>query len=304
MTHERLKGLNAATLTPFSEDGEVNLDAIGPMVEFLIGNGITGLYVCGSTGEGMSLSTSERKAVTAEFVNAASGRVRVIAQVGHNSIAEAKELASHAASVGVDIVSATCPSYFKAADNLSLTRSVAPIAAAAPDLPFYYYHIPCLTGSNVDIVRFMEDGRESVPNLAGLKFTDTNLFEFQMCLAVDDHAFDVIWGVDEMLLGALATGAQAAIGSTYNVAAPLSNRIISAFNDGDLEQARTLQLQSALMIRELQQFPFQASLKMILTNLGLPIGTVRPPLTELLSRDSELVTMLEDIEFESYGCKR
>ncbi|MFK7821601.1 MAG: dihydrodipicolinate synthase family protein [Planctomycetaceae bacterium] len=303
MKHERLNGLIAATLTPFSAEGDVNLEPIGAMVEFLISNGINGLYVCGSTGEGMSLTSDERKAVTAEFVKAASGRIPVIAQVGHNSIAEAKELAKHAASVGVDIVSATCPSYFKAADNLSLTRSVAQIAAAASDLPFYYYHIPSLTGSTVDIVRFLEDGRESVPNLVGLKYTDTKLFEYQMCLAVDDHAFDVVWGCDEMLLGALATGAKAAIGSTYNVAAPLSQRIIDAFSEGDIEQARTLQLQSALMIRELLQFPFHASLKMVLTKLGLPLGGVRPPLKELLSRDAELLTMLEDIEFHSYGCK-
>ena len=302
MTHTRLNGLIAATPTPFKADGEIDLEPIGPLVELLIGNGINGLYVCGSTGEGMSLSSAERKAVTAEFVNAASGRIPVIAQVGHNSVPEAKELARHAAEVGVDIVSATCPSYFKASDNAALMRCIMQIAAGAPDLPFYYYHIPSLTGSTVDIVRFLEDGRESVPNLTGLKYTDTKLFEYQMCLAVDNNALDIVWGCDEMLLGALATGANAFIGSTYNFAAPLSNGVIKAFKEGNIEEARTLQLQSALMIRELLEFPFHAALKRVMQSLGVSLGPVRPPLKELLSRETELTDLLDDIDFKSFGC--
>ena len=303
MAHQRLNGLIAATLTPFHDDGQVNLEPIGPMVEFLIGNGIKGLYVCGSTGEGMSLSSDERKAVTAEFVKAASGRIPVIAQVGHNSVPEAKELARHAAEVGVDIVSATCPSYFKASDNPSLMRCIMQIAAGAPDLPFYYYHIPTLTGSTVDIVRFMEDGRESIPNLVGLKYTDTKLFEYQMCLAVDNNELDIVWGCDEMLLGAMATGAEAFIGSTYNIAAPLSNQIIDCFNSGDIDEARTYQLQSAIMIRELLEFPFHAALKFVMRTADLNLGPVRPPLKELLSRETELADLLEDLNFPSFGSR-
>lgn len=297
MPHERLSGLIAAALTPFSEDGDVNLDRIGPLVEYLIGSGVRGFYVCGSTGEGMSLSTAERKAVTTEFVKAAAGRVRVIAQVGHNSLTEARDLAAHAASVGVDIVSATCPSYFKANDNATLTKCVLEIASAAPDLPFYYYHIPALTGSTVDIVRFLEDAR--VSNLVGLKYTDTKLFEFQSCLAVNDQEFDIVWGCDEMLLGAIATGAKAAIGSTYNIAAPLSNRIFDAFNRGAIEDAREHQLKSASFIRELVKFPFHAALKAILRKQGLDLGSVRAPLPELDEADKqELDDMLTRMCFE------
>ena len=82
----------------------------------LLGNNISGLYVCGSTGEGMSLSTSDRKAIAEASVEAAAGRVPVIVQVGHNSLAEARHLAEHAAEIGADMISATCPSYFKASD--------------------------------------------------------------------------------------------------------------------------------------------------------------------------------------------
>ena len=94
------------------------------------------------------------------------------------------------------------------------------IASGAPNLPFYYYHIPMLTGSTLDMVEFLTQGAKSIPNLVGLKYTDTKLYEFQNCLELAAGRFDVVWGCDEMLLGALATGGRGAIGSTYNIAAP------------------------------------------------------------------------------------
>ena len=90
---KRLNGLVAATYTPLDATGELNPAMIGPLVDHLIGQGIGGLYVCGSTGEGMSLSTSERQAITEAYVAAAAQRVPVIVQVGHNSLAEAATLA-------------------------------------------------------------------------------------------------------------------------------------------------------------------------------------------------------------------
>ena len=304
MNHERLSGLVAATLTPMNADGSVNLQPVGPMVELLIGNGIGGLYVCGSTGEGVSLTTAERKAVTEEFVKAAASRVPVVAQVGHNSLAEACDLAAHAAAAGVDVISATCPSYFKASDNDRLTECVETIAAAASDKPFYYYHIPSLTGSTVDIVRFLETGRQRIPNLVGLKYTDTKLHEFQACQSVADGTFDVVWGTDEMLLAATATGAEAAIGSTYNITAPLSRSVIDAFNSGDIETARATQLQSVQFIRELLKVPFHAAVKWILSKSGVEPGPVRSPLQNLSHDDKvSLEQLLNRSEFQSFCCR-
>ena len=146
MTAQRLDGLVAATYTPLDDDGTVNASVAGPIVEHLLGSGINGLYVCGSTGEGMSLSSDERRAVAKAYVQAADGRVPVIIQVGHNSLSEARHLAEHAQEIGADVLSATCPSYFKVSDVTTLVDCMAEVASAAPELPFYYYHIPALTG--------------------------------------------------------------------------------------------------------------------------------------------------------------
>ncbi len=208
MIHSPLRGMIAATFSPFKEDGSLDLDRVGPMTDRLIDSGIAGLYVCGSTGEGMSLTTGERQQLTAAFVEAAAKRVPVIVQVGHNSLAEAQALAAHAANVGADIISATCPSYYKVNDVATLVDCMSEVAAGVPELPFYYYHIPSLTGSVIDMVEFLRRGGERIPNLKGLKYTDTKLHEYLSCLRLDGGRFDVVWGCDEMLLGALATGAR------------------------------------------------------------------------------------------------
>lgn len=283
----KLRGLVAATYTPFDESGRVDTTVIPAIVDQLLRDGVGGLYVCGSTGEGMSLSTSERKLVLEAYVEAAAGRTPVIAQTGHNSLAEACELASHAQDCGATAVSATCPSYFKVADVETLTACMKSVAEAAGDTPFYYYHIPSLTGSVIGMPEFLEIGSKAIPNLIGLKYTDTKLFEFQECLELDDGRFDVVWGCDEMLLGALATGATAAIGSTYNVAAPLYLQLMEAFLAGDHEKARHCQSLSVKLVRTLCRYPFHPAMKAVLAMRDLPLGGCRLPMGKLSSKEHE-----------------
>lgn len=277
MKGERLDGLIAATYTPFDDSSSLNVTVVGPMVEHLLGCGINGLYVCGSTGEGMSLSSDERKIVAEAYVRAANGRVPVIVQVGHNSLVEARQLAAHAQEIGAQMISATCPSYFKVGTVADLVDCIAEVASGAPDLPFYYYHIPALTSSALDVVEFLRRAGDRIPNLAGLKYTDTKLFEFQECLELHDGRFDVVWGCDEMLLGALATGSLGAIGSTYNIAAPLYQRIIAAFRDGNRDEARRFQSLSVKMIRTLNHLPFHPAMKAVLDMQGFKVGGCRLP---------------------------
>ncbi|WP_436717471.1 dihydrodipicolinate synthase family protein [Roseiconus lacunae] len=295
MLDNRLDGLIAATCTPLKTSGDVITDPIPPLVDALIDQGVRGLYVCGSTGEGISLSTEERQLVAEAYVKAAAGRVPVLVQVGHNSVSEARKLVRHAADIGADAVSATCPSYFKVSDPVTLADCMREIASAA-EIPFYYYHIPSLTGSTIDMVEFLSIAAERIPTLVGLKYTDTKLHEFQACLEVADGRFDVVWGCDEMLLGALATGARAAIGSTYNIAAPLYRRVIAAAEQGDWKHARMLQSHSVAMVRVMCRYPFHGALKAIMQFQGHSLGGCRLPLcglsadaTERLRADLEAI---------------
>lgn len=298
----RFDGLIPATYTPLTPALAVDLSAIVPLTERLIADGACGLYVCGSTGEGVSLSSGERRQVAAAFTVAARGRVPVIVHVGHDSLAEAAALAAHAAEIGADATSAMPPCYFALRDAATAVDCSAAVAAAAPHLPFYYYHIPAMTGVTIDVVDFLKQAGDRIPNLAGVKYTANTLHEFQECVALDGGRFEMLSGYDELLLPALAVGARAAVGSTFNVATPAYRRLIAAFQAGDLDLARAEQLRAVAMIRELMRFPFHPAMKAVLAMVGTPCGRCRPPLPQLSQADEErLRESLESIGFFTWA---
>ena len=291
-----------ALVTPADAGGNVNVTVLRELVDYLLGRRIDGLYLCGSTGEGVSLSTPERKQVTEAFVAAAADRVPVVVQVGHNSLADACELAAHAQAVGADATSAMPPSYFKPGSVAMLVECCAEIAAAAPGLPFYYYHIPVMTGVGLPMVEFLKHAAERIPNLAGLKYTANTLHEYQECVALDGGRFDVLYGFDELLLPALAVGAAGAVGSTFNIATPLYRRVIESFARGDIEAAREAQLKAVMMITTIARHPFHPAMKVILGWLGTPVGRCRPPLPEVSPGDqATLRAALDEIGFFNWA---
>jgi N-acetylneuraminate lyase len=265
--------------------------------------GVQGVFVAGSTGEGVSLTAGERRALAESFVRSAKGKLPIIVHVGHNSLAEARDLAAHAREIGADAISANSPSYFKPRGVDLLVDSMAEIARGAPDVPFYYYHIPSMTGVSLDIVEFLRQASKVLPNLRGLKFSDPQIHEFQACLSMEGGAFDVLWGCDEMLLGALAAGARGAVGSTYNFAAPLYLRIWRAFEKGDLDTARRLQLSSIELVRALRRHaPFHTSARALLEMIGLDCGPCRLPLAPISpGAAKKLRRDLETIGFFQWG---
>lgn len=273
-----ITGLVPATFTPMNDDGSLNLSQVRPLVEHLVGRGVSAIFVCGSTGEGASLTSAERQATLAAFCDAAAGRVPVIAHVGHSSLADACALAAHAQQVGADAVAALPPFYFKPTSVTTLVTCMTEIAAAAPDLPFYYYHIPGLTGVNLDMVEFLRQGAARIPTLAGIKYSSPTLYEFQACVNLDGGRFNMLFGVDEMLLSGLTAGAHGAVGSTYNFATPLYQAILQAFAVGEMAEAQRLQLLSAQMVLKVTgSHRALPSLKTIMGFAGVECGPPRLP---------------------------
>jgi len=287
----RLTGLVAAAFTPMRPDGSLNLAQVGPIVEHLIADRIAAAYVCGSTGEGPLLTVDERIATAEAYVEAAAGRLPVVVQVGHSSLADACRLAAHAQQIGADAVSAVAPYYFKPASVDVLVDCLAQITAAAPQLPFYYYHIPAITGVGLDLMELLTRAPERLPTMVGIKYTASTMDEAQALRAFDGGRYDVLHGRDEMLLAGLATGARGAIGSTYNFAAPLYHRLIAAFEAGDLDEARRQQELSLAMIRTILGPLGQAGLKAAMNLIGPGCGPTRLP---LVSPDSHQAAQLRE----------
>jgi N-acetylneuraminate lyase len=298
-----LRGLNAAVFTPMNEDGTLALGRVGPIADGVIASGASGFYVCGSTGEGPSLTTDERKAVCQAYVEAAAGRVPVVVQVGHNSLAEARGLAAHAQEVGADGISAVPPLYYRAQTVDELVACLQEVVAGADALPFYYYHVPAMSGLHYDMTAFLEEGAKRLPTLAGIKYSAPTVHELQECLAFDGGRFTILFGCDEMFLSGLVAGAPGAVGSTYNFVAPLYSRIMDAFGSGDLAEARRLQKLSVDMVRVVLRYRGQAGLKAMMKLVGLDSGPNRLPLITLTPAEVESMRgELEAIGFFDWGC--
>jgi N-acetylneuraminate lyase len=293
-----LVGLIAATFTPMRPDGSLNLAMAKPIVEHLIRSGVSGLYVCGSTGEGPLLTADERMRTAAAYVEAVAGRLPVVVQVGHSSVAEARELAAHAQQIDADATSAVAPYYFKPASVEVLVDCLAEIAGGAPELPFYYYHIPELSGVNVSAVELLQTAPARIANFAGIKFTAPFINEFQTLVGLSQGRFDILFGRDEMLLSGLAGGATGAVGSTYNFAAPLYRKILAAFQRGDVEEARRLQGQAVAMVNIILPYRGHAGLKAAMALIGLDCGPSRLPTVALKQGEAEALRReLDEIGF-------
>ena len=284
--HFRMTGLVPAAFTPMHPDGSLNLTQVAPIVERSVANGVSALFVCGTTGEAASLSTPERRAVLEAFIAASAGRMPVVAHVGHTSLADARELSAHAQQAGAAAFSALPPFYFKPPSVEALVACMADIAAAAPALPFYYYHIPHLSGVSVDMTAFLGQAAQRIPNLAGIKYTAPTLYEFQTCAALDDGRFDLLFGVDEMLLAGLATGARGAVGSTYNLAPRLYQAVMARFAAGDHAAAQKLQWLSARMVQAVVQYRPLPALKSMMKLVGIDCGPTRLPMVAMAPAES------------------
>ncbi|MEX6687455.1 dihydrodipicolinate synthase family protein [Danxiaibacter flavus] len=293
---EHLEGLIAAPFTPMHSDGSINPELIPAYYRFLKANGNTGAFICGSTGEGVSLTLEEKKIIANAWADCAKGDAafKVITLVGGTCIADAIVLTKHAREIGLDAVAFTAPFYFRPANVQMLAASCIAVAGAAPDLPFYYYHIPVLTGVNFPMISLLEELDGQLPNLAGIKYTHEDFMDFLSCLNFRENKYDMLWGRDENLLAALAVGAKGGVGSTFNYAAPLYHELIDAYNNGDMETARKKQQQSIDMIALLGKYGGIATGKAYMKLVGLDCGQFRLPVKNLT--DEQFTLFKKDAE--------
>lgn len=294
----KITGLIAATFAAYKEDGSINLEIIPAIVDKMINDGLSGVFICGTNGEGPNLTIQERMDIAEAYVKAANKRILVLVHVGHSSIAECRRLASHAEKIGADAISSVVAFYFKPSGVKNLVESMAEIASAAPNTPFYYYNIPTLTGVAMDMVDFLEQAEKAIPTLAGIKYTASTLHEYQACLNYKNGKFDILFGYDEMLLPALAVGAKGAIGSTYTFAAPLYLKVMQLYNEGRAEEAAAMQLNSVNMVRCLVKYPPIPAQRAIMKMEGLELGKCRLPLVPLSgAEEAQFKASLEEINF-------
>lgn len=289
MKIEKIAGLVAAPFTPMHPDGEINAGIIEKYHSLLVSNGVVGAFINGSSGEGVSTTNREKLIVAEAWAKASSGStLKVISHLGGTCYRDCIELAAESQKMGLHAVSVTSPSYFKPANVKMLAEFFARVAESVPGMPVYYYHIPVLTGGNFNMIDFVREVAPRVPNFAGIKYTHEDFMDFLSCLNYDNGKYDMLWGRDENLLSALVLGARGGVGSTYNYAAPLYNKLIEAFDRNDLITARALQQKSIDMITLLGRYGGIATGKAYMRYIGLECGEFRLPVRNMNGSDYQM----------------
>ena len=279
MAFPKTVGLVAAPFTPFHADGTLNLQRIDAYAEHLARQGVVGGFVCGTTGEGPSLTLEERKRVAERWVTAAPAGFRIIVNVSSTCLDDCRSLAAHAQSAGADGIASLAPYFFHPQGVPGLVTWCEHIAAAAPKTPFFYYHFPAITHFPIRADEFLQAAAGRIPTLAGVKFTFEAIDELAECLTSHHGRFDVLFGRDEKLLAGLEVGAVGAVGSTYNFAAPLYVRLIAAYHRGDRDAARAAQGTATRLIESVVASgacPL-GGFKWVMGRLGCDCGPVRLP---------------------------
>jgi len=299
MRHTFFTGIIAPAFTAFNKDGSLNLDPVPAYAGFLKNAGVNGVFICGSSGEGLLMTTEERKAVTEAWIPCCDDHFRLIVHVGSTSYETSRELAAHAGSLGAHATSCIGPCFFQPKTIHDLVRFCVRVASAATDTPFYYYHMPALSGVNVKMAGFLAEAATAIPNLAGIKFTSPDLMDMFECLTMEDGRYDILHGQDQTLICGLSLGAKGAIGTTFNFMAPLFNELMSNFSKGEIEKARDNQKTANKILSLLHATggSIQGG-KAILKIKGIDLGPCREPLPALSDSQYKKLRMdLEELNF-------
>ena len=264
-------GAWTALITPFTSQDTVNIPVLRELVDYLIEKRIAGLYVCGDTGEGIYMSLDERKRVTETVINQVDGRIPVIVHVGCIAVSDAVELAQHAQQAGTDGVSSILPPLYR--DNRSLYAYYQAIGAAVPDLPLLTY----IYGGLIDDAVGLMSDLMKIPNVAGVKYTGPNMYEFKHIVDLRSDDWTVFSGMDEQCLFAAMFGSSGNIGSTLNFMPGVYREIHECVKNGDLAKGQELQIRANAVTRTVISFGFPGALKKVMGMLGFDCGRPRLP---------------------------
>jgi 4-hydroxy-tetrahydrodipicolinate synthase len=231
------QGSLVAMVTPF-RDGRVDEAKLRELVEFHVANGTDGLVPCGTTGESPTLSHAEHKRVVEIVIEAAAGRIPVVAGTGSNSTAEAIDMTAHAAKAGASGALLVSPYYNKPTQQ-GLYEHFRAIAEAVPDLPLIVYNIQGRTAVNVETETLARLASE-VTNIVGVKEASGSLDQMTAVVLACGPEFTVLSGDDSLTLPLMAVGGRGVISVVANFLPKDVVEMTHAALDGDWKRAREL----------------------------------------------------------------
>ncbi len=280
---DKFKGVFSALLTPFDQHDRVNKTELEKLVKHDLRLGAKGFYVCGSTGEALLMSASERVEVM-EVVRNTAPDATCIAHIGTVNERDALTLARKARELGYDAVSSMPPYYYPFTP--SEIRDYYFRLADTANLPMVVYHIPALSGVNMgkgQLAEMLADER-----IMGLKYTANDLFMLERIREAFPDKI-IYNGYDEIMLAGLSMGADGGIGSTYNFMADKFVQIRKLYQENRMEEARAIQREANRIIAVLCSMGVMQAEKEILCQLGLDFGCCRHPFGKLGEEQKQLL---------------
>lgn len=278
------KGAGVAIVTPMYENGEVNYDGFGKLIEFQIENKTDAIVVCGTTGEASTLTHEEHLDVIRYCVKAVNGRVPVIAGTGSNCTETAIYLSQEAEQAGADGLLVVSPYYNKATQN-GLYAHFKMIAESVK-IPVLLYNVPSRTGCNIlpeTVVRLCKD----VENIVGVKEASGNISQIAHLAAISEGCVDVYSGNDDQIVPIMALGGLGVISVLANVAPKQTHEICQEFLDGKIAESRQKQLAAMELCNALFCEVNPIPVKKALNLMGMEAGPLRMPLTEMEPANAE-----------------
>lgn len=297
---EKIKGLIDAPFTPMLANGDINFAPIPTYAKMLVTNGLQGVFVNGSSGEGYMLTTDERKRLSEAWVATAPRGFKVIVHVGSCCLRESIALAAHAAEIGAWGIGAMAPPFPKIGRIEELVKYCEAIASAAPSLPFYYYHIPAFNGVFLPMLELLKAVDRRIDNFMGIKYTFESLYEYNQCRLYKNGKYDMLHGQDETILPSLSQGgAEGGISGTANYNGRELVGIIEAWKRGDLETAREKQNFSQAVVNVICNYRGNiVGGKRIMKLIGLDLGPNRMPFRNMTNDEEQAMKAeLEAIGF-------
>ncbi|PIE35038.1 hypothetical protein CSA56_05790 [candidate division KSB3 bacterium] len=270
-----------ALVTPFTPENTVNTRVICDLVEYLLSKKVDGFYVCGRTGQGLSMSVPERQLVAETVIEQVKDRVPVLVHIGSLSIQDALILTRHASQIGASGISSIIPPY--CTEMAQIVACFQAIAHAAPELPFF----PYLFGFP-RVVELMQN-LLSIPNVMGTKYTGPNMYEFQQVVNLHEKNWYIFSGMDEQCLFARMSGSAGNIGSTLNYIPGVYRKIHACFENGELAEAMQWQQKANQVTEILQGYQFMSGMAEAMRLLGFDCGVLRLPLFPLVEEQREML---------------
>ncbi|XP_011703291.1 PREDICTED: N-acetylneuraminate lyase-like [Wasmannia auropunctata] len=295
------RGLIVPVLTPFSNNGSLNLDVIPKYATYLAKKGIKGILVNGTNGEGMSMSVAERKLVAETWIEAVKEtKQHLMVQVGGAPLPDVIELAKHASGLRVDSILCLPELYFKPTTPKQLIEYLEIIGKAAPNTPLLYYHIPVMTNVNIHMGQFLESIGDKIPSFVGIKFTSANLEEGAQALRADNGKYTIFLGNNQLINAAYTLGIDSFILSSINVFPELVLDLLAVCKNGDMLKAKDMQekLSSAVIAIMKHSNRVQAMKIAMALLTDIDVGLSR---ASSKSISSEIVeTMIKDLTNSGY----